>query len=123
MPYLREPQDCLHPDHPARRVLSRWSAQLGKSTAIENWFCYLVDRAPCSMMIMLPTLEEAVKFNRIKLAPTIDVTPRIAIRFYRSITEMNKVPRQHSSDLLVAFARLSKLGHLKKCCLLTICEY
>ncbi len=78
VPYLREPQDCLHPDHPARRVSARWAAQLGKSTAIENWFCFIVDRAPGSMMIVLPTLEEAAKFNRIKLQPTIDASPRIA---------------------------------------------
>lgn len=77
VPYLREPQDCLHPDHPARRVSARWAAQLGKSTAIENWFCFIVDQAPGSMMIVLPTLEEATKFNRIKLQPTIDVTHKI----------------------------------------------
>lgn len=78
VPYLREPQDCLHPDHPARRVTCRWAAQLGKSTAIENWFCFIVDQAPGSMMIVLPTLEEATKFNRIKLQPTIEASPRIS---------------------------------------------
>lgn len=77
VPYLREPQDCLHPDHPARRVTARWAAQLGKSTAIENWFVYVVDQAPGSMMVVLPTLEEATKFNRVKLQPTIDVSKQI----------------------------------------------
>lgn len=80
VPYLREPQDCLHPDHPARRVICRWAAQLGKSTAIENWFCYIVDQAPGSMMIILPTLDEATKFNRVKLQPTIEASPRISHR-------------------------------------------
>lgn len=78
LPYLREPQDCLHPDHPARRVAARWAAQTGKSTAIENWFCFIVDQAPGSMMIVLPTLEEATKFNRVKLQPTIEATKRIS---------------------------------------------
>jgi phage terminase large subunit GpA-like protein len=73
-PPLREPQDCLHPDHPARRVTARWAAQLGKSTAIENWFGFIVDRSPGTMMIVLPTLEEATKFNRVKLDPTIDAS-------------------------------------------------
>lgn len=77
VPYLREPQDCLHPDHPARRVTCRWAAQLGKSTAIENWFCYIVNQAPGSMMIVLPTLEEATKFNRVKLHPTIEASKQI----------------------------------------------
>lgn len=75
-PYLREPQDCLHPDHPARRVTARWAAQLAKSTAIENWFGYIVDRAPGTMMIVLPTLEEATKFNRVKLDPTIEASTK-----------------------------------------------
>jgi phage terminase large subunit GpA-like protein len=78
VPYLREPQDCLHPDHPARRATARWAAQLGKSTAIENWFGFVVDQAPGSMMIVLPTLEEATKFNRVKLQPTIEASPRIS---------------------------------------------
>lgn len=80
LPHIREAQDCLHPDHPARRYTARWAAQLAKSTIIENWFCYIVDQAPGSMMIVLPTLEEAAKFNRIKLQPTIDASPRIAHR-------------------------------------------
>lgn len=29
--YLREPMDCLHPDHPSRRVTVKASAQTGKS--------------------------------------------------------------------------------------------
>lgn len=74
-PYLREPQDCLHPDHPARRVTLRWAAQLGKSTILENWAGFIIDREPGSMMITLPTLEEAGKFNKIKLQPTIDASP------------------------------------------------
>lgn len=78
VPYLREPQDCLHPDHPARRVTARWAAQLGKSTAIENWFCFIVDQAPGSMMIVLPSIEESTKFNRVKLQPTIEASKRIA---------------------------------------------
>ena len=27
VPYAREPMDCLHPDHPARSVTLKWSAQ------------------------------------------------------------------------------------------------
>ena len=38
VPYLREPRDCLHPDHPARRVTLKASAQTGKSELGVNWF-------------------------------------------------------------------------------------
>jgi phage terminase large subunit GpA-like protein len=76
-PHLVEPMDCLHPDHPARRVTCRWAAQTGKTSIMENWFCYVVDTSGGSMMIVMPTLDEAVKFNRVKLQTTIDATAKI----------------------------------------------
>lgn len=100
VPYLREPQDCLHPDHPSRRVAARWAAQLGKSTAIENWFCFIVDQAPGSMMIVMPTLDEATKFNRIKLQPTIDVTHKIT----HKIAATNSRDEQGSTTSFKKFA-------------------
>lgn len=100
VPYLREPQDCLHPDHPARRITAKWSAQLGKTTVLENWFCFVVDRAPGSMMIVLPTLEEATKFNRIKLSPTIEATPQIA----HKVLPVNSRDEQGSTTAFKKFA-------------------
>lgn len=100
VPYLREPEDCLHPDHPARRVTARWAAQLGKSTAIENWFGYIVDQSPGSMMIVLPTLEEATKFNRVKLQPTIEASPRIA----HKVKPVNSRDEQGSTTAFKRFA-------------------
>ena len=79
-PYLREPMDCLHPDHPSRRVTLKASAQTGKSELGVNWFCFIVDRAPGPMLTVLPTGAEAVKYNRVKLQPTIDVSPPIRHR-------------------------------------------
>ena len=100
VPYIREPQDCLHPDHPARRITARWAAQLGKSTILENWFCFIVDQSPGSMMITLPTLEEATKFNRIKLQPTIEATPRIA----HKVAPVNSRDEQGSTTFYKRFA-------------------
>ena len=80
MPHLREPMDCLHPDHPASSVTLKCSAQIGKSEIIVNWFGFIVDRAPGPMMTMLPSLDEATKFNRVKLQPTIDASPKIRHR-------------------------------------------
>ena len=80
VPYLREPMDCLHPDHPARRVTLKFSAQTGKSEIGVNWFCFIVDRAPGPMLTVLPTGAEAVKYNRVKIQPTVDASPRIRDR-------------------------------------------
>lgn len=79
-PYAREPQDCLHPDHPARQIALKWSAQTGKTEVGVNWFCFIVDRAPGPTMIVMPTGDEATKYNRVKLQPTIDASPRIRHR-------------------------------------------
>lgn len=52
------------------------------------------------MMIVLPTLEEAVKFNRIKLAPTIEVTSRIA----HKVLPVNSRDEQGSTTAFKRFA-------------------
>lgn len=80
VPLAREIMDCLHPDHPARTVTNMGSAQIVKTEIIVNWFGYIVDRAPGPMLIVLPSLDEAVKFNRVKLQPSIDASPRIQHR-------------------------------------------
>jgi len=100
VPYIREVQDCLHPDHPSRRYTARWAAQLGKSTVMENWFGFIVDQAPGSMMITLPTLEEALKFNRIKLQPTISASPRLR----HKIAPVNVREEQGSTTSFKKFA-------------------
>ncbi|EJW12619.1 Phage terminase, large subunit [Rhodovulum sp. PH10] len=80
VPLAREIMDCLHPDHPARLVVNMGSAQIVKTEVIVNWFGYIVDRAPGPMLVVLPSLDEAVKFNRVKLQPTIDASPQIRHR-------------------------------------------
>lgn len=80
VPYLREPMDCLHPDHPASQVTLKFSAQTGKSEVGINWFCFIVDRAPAPILTILPTLDEAIKYNRIKLQTSIDASPKIRHR-------------------------------------------
>jgi phage terminase large subunit GpA-like protein len=80
VPYLREPMNCLHPDHAARRVTLKASAQVGKSEIGVCWFCFIVDRSPGPMLTVLPTGAEAIKYNRVKIQPTIDASPRIRHR-------------------------------------------
>lgn len=83
VPYLREPMDCLHPDHPARSVRLKFSAQTGKSEIGVCWFGYIVDQAPGSILTVLPSLDEVLKYNKVKLQPTIDASPRIRQRVRR----------------------------------------
>jgi phage terminase large subunit GpA-like protein len=80
MPHLREPMDCLHPDHPSKLVVLKWAAQLGKTEIGVNWFAFIVDRAPGTVLTLLPSLDEMLKYNRVKLQPTIDVSPELRLR-------------------------------------------
>ncbi len=80
MPHLREPMDCLHPDHPCKQVTLKWAAQLGKTEVGVNWFAFIADRAPGPVLTMLPSLDEAIKYNRVKLQPTIDASPHLRLR-------------------------------------------
>ncbi|MGH6845946.1 MAG: phage terminase large subunit family protein [Methylocella sp.] len=77
VPYVREPLDCLHPDHPARRLALKWSAQTAKNEIGVCWFAYIVDQCPGPTLTVLPTGGEAMKYNRLKIQPTIDASPRI----------------------------------------------
>lgn len=88
VPYLSEPMNCLHPDHPAQRVAVRGSAQTGKTEIGVNWWGYIVDRAPGPVLIVLPSIDEASKYNRVKLQPTIDASEKIR----------HKVKRENQRD-------------------------
>lgn len=77
VPYLREPQDCLGFDHPSREITAAKSAQTGFSETGVNLFGYVVDQEPSPMLIVLPSLEEAAKYNKVKLQPTIEATPAL----------------------------------------------
>jgi phage terminase large subunit GpA-like protein len=80
VPYLAEIQDCLGFDDPHRKVVFAKSAQVGGSEAGVNLFGYVADHEPSPVLIVLPSLEEASKYNRLKLQPTIEATPALRAR-------------------------------------------
>lgn len=77
VPHLREPQDCLSVDHPARRVALRGSAQVAKTQIGINWLGYVADMAPGSMIMGFPSIDERSKFSNLRLQPSIDASPRM----------------------------------------------
>lgn len=74
-PYLVEIMECLDFNHPARRVTIKGSKQTGKSEVGVNLLGWIADETPCPMVIYLPSIEEAQKYERLKIQPTIDATP------------------------------------------------
>lgn len=73
-PYLIEPLDCLAPDHPATRVSVRKSAQVGYTALLIGWAGSVIDVAPASMLVVMPTVDLGKGFNREKLEPAIQAS-------------------------------------------------
>lgn len=79
-PYLREIMDCLSLSHPARRVTLMASAQIGKTMCLLNFAGQLIAETPATVLWVLPSLDEAGKFNKDKLEPLLVNTPAVAKR-------------------------------------------
>lgn len=72
--YLDEIMDsCTDPT--VHTVAMMTSAQVGKSTIIENLIGYHIDNDPCPMLLVQPTLEKAEDFSKERIAPMLRDTP------------------------------------------------
>lgn len=76
-PYLREVMDCLTLAHPARRVTFMASAQVGKTQCGLNLLGQVATETPAKVLVVLPSLDEALAYNREKLDPAIQASPKL----------------------------------------------
>ena len=76
-PYGVEIMECLSFSHPCREVSLKKSHQIAGTEFGVNLFGYVVDLHPSPVVIVLPTLDEAKKYDNIKLQPTIEATPAL----------------------------------------------
>lgn len=90
VPYLAEIMDALGLDHPAGSVTVLGSAQSGKSEAVLNGICCTIDQDPSPILVVLPTLDEARKYNSVKLQATVDATPRLKAKIKESVSRDEK---------------------------------
>lgn len=79
-PHLVEVMQCLSLDDPCFRVTLKGSAQIAKSEAGINLIGQIIDEDPSPILVLLPSLEEAKKYSKVKLGPTIDVTPALTAK-------------------------------------------
>ena len=73
-PYLREPLQMIGKPGVVS-VSMMTSAQIGKSTLVENAIGYAIDLDPCPILHISPTIESMKMFSRERLAPMIRDTP------------------------------------------------
>lgn len=76
-PYAVEIMECLSFTDPCRQVTLVKSHQVAGTELGVNLFGYCVDQHPCPIAIVLPTIEEGNKYERLKLQPTIQATPAL----------------------------------------------
>ncbi len=74
--YFREPMDMIGAPGVVSIALMT-SAQVGKSTMIENTIGYFIDLDPCPILHVSPTLESMKMFSKERLAPMIRDTPNL----------------------------------------------
>lgn len=74
--YMREPMDMIGKPG-VRRVTLMTSAQVGKSTVIENVIGYFIEHDPCPILHVSPTLESMKMFSKERLAPMIRDCPSL----------------------------------------------
>ncbi len=72
--------DCFT-DPKVKRIVGMFSAQVGKTTIIENVVAYHAHHDPSPIMVVQPTLEIAETFSKDRLAPMIRDTPCLRNKF------------------------------------------
>lgn len=70
-PFYRRPLECLSPDHPARVVVLRGSAQIGKSVLAQIFLGATEDLDPGPFMYVHPTEPNARRWVRTKWWPMV----------------------------------------------------
>jgi phage terminase large subunit GpA-like protein len=81
MPYTREVMDCLSASSRVERIVLMFAAQTGKTEVGLNWIGYVMDHAPASMLVVLPTIEVRKRWNKQRLNPMLIETPVLASIF------------------------------------------
>lgn len=77
VPFLVEPMDLCGLDHPCRKVVVIGGAQSTKSEIGLNALGHTVECEPSPALVMLPSIDETRKYNRVKLDQMIAATPSL----------------------------------------------
>ncbi|MBI1366869.1 MAG: terminase [Alphaproteobacteria bacterium] len=70
-PFFREVLECLQPDHPAREVVLKKSAQLGGTIAAQVFLGASLDLDPGPFLYVHPTIDNGKRWARTKWKPFV----------------------------------------------------
>lgn len=83
VPYLRGVMDALG-DESIRVVLFIKSAQVGGTSCGENFIAFLIDLAPCGILMLWPTEKKMRSWSRKQLTPLLEDTEVLAAKIPKS---------------------------------------
>ena len=69
-PYLREPMESFT-DPKIKKIVMVAASQVGKTELELNAIGYIIDQDPGTILFVHPSLDEAKKFSRLRIAPMI----------------------------------------------------
>ena len=81
-PYLVGIMDACGPQDPSQRVTIMGSAQWGKSETALNVVFSCISDWPRPILFYAPTKDKWIMFNKKKIQPTIDASPKLALKIF-----------------------------------------
>jgi phage terminase large subunit GpA-like protein len=79
-PFLREPMEALSPSSPVDKVVVVKAAQMGFTEVGLNLIGFCIDRDPCSILLVVPSLDLARTYSRTRIDPMFELTPALRDR-------------------------------------------
>lgn len=76
-PILREIMDAMSLHSPVREIVVMKSSQVGVTEAMVNVIGYVMNHAPCPVMVLMPTLDARDTWKVQKLNPLLQETPAV----------------------------------------------
>lgn len=103
-PYLVEPMDACQVDNGIARVVITGSAQFGKSEIPLNALGHMICTSPRLAMVVLPSIDEARTWSRLKWEPNVAESPawrsRVNLRVSRSDSGSTQAVKKYAGGSL-----------------------
>ena len=76
-PYLVEIMDCFQPNSPVQTVVFMKGSQIGATEAGFNVLGFYIDRAPCTIMYVMPTEGTVKRNSKMRFDPMVNASPSL----------------------------------------------
>lgn len=113
-PYLREVMDCMGVNHPASRVAFRASAQVGKTQAMNNAIGHMIDTSPRGAVLMLPSLDKCLAYNREQWEPMLDGTECLKLKVLASRSRSERGSSSRHKEFRGGFLKIVSASTAKE---------